>query len=196
MQHISDEQYKALLSQANAMIEERAEKLKRAVSARAAVQLKKECTPDRSQFEECGNDWENILKIMLDIGCFASIFTQVKFSRKDRRTAYTKESICQKADICGLDEQLKYQLCRKLGFDYEEPLCLLKRRYQHEKWEVNHSKEMMEKHAQKYNNEQFPKATRDFHFKMYSKCKDELEKAERRMTELSQELAARGESVN
>ena len=137
-----------------------------------------------------------VLKPSCDRKGSASIFTQVKFSRKDRRTAYTKESICQKADICGLDEQLKYQLCRKLGFDYEEPLCLLKRRYQHEKWEVNHSKEMMEKHAQKYNNEQFPKATRDFHFKMYSKCKDELEKAEERMNELLLELEVRGESVN
>jgi len=195
MQHISDSQFEVLLSQANAMIEERAEKLKRAVSARAAARLKKECTPDRSHFEEYADEWELILKLMLDISSSASILTQVKYSRKDKRTAYTKESICQKADICDLDEQLKYQLCQKLGFDYEEPLILLKQRYQHAKWDFDRTKNMMEGHAQRYNNERFPKEKRDFHFRMYSKCKDELEKAERRMTELSQELATRGELV-
>jgi len=196
MQHISDEQYKALLSQANAMIEERAEKLKRAVSARAATHLRKNCTPDRKQFEEYGDIWEFILKLHLDVGAYVSILNQVQYSRKDKRAVYTKELICQKADICGLDDQFKYQLCQDLGFDYEEPITNLKHKYQSAKYDFNHSKKMMEDHAQGYNNESLSEKTRDFHFRMYSKCKDELEKAERRMNELLTEIAARGESVN
>lgn len=196
MQHISDSQFETLLSQAKIIIEERAEKLKRAVSARAAAQLRKNCTPDRSRFEEFGDDWELFIKLMLDVSSFASILNQVQYSRKDKRAAYTKELICQKADICGLDEQFKYHLCQDLGFDCEEPISLLKRKYESAQYDFKHSKKMMEEHAQEYNDESLSEVTRDFHFRMYSKFKDRLEKAERRMNEISQELTARGASVS
>jgi len=196
MQHISDSQFETLLSQANIIIEERAEKLKRAVSARAAARLKKECTPDRSWFEEYEDIWEFILKLHLDVSSFASILNQVQYSRKDKRAAYTKELICQKADICGLDEQFKYQLCQDLGFDCEEPLSLLKHKYESAQYDFNHSKKMMDEHAQEYNNENLSKEARNFHLRWHTKYKDQLERSERCMNELLAELTARGESVS
>ena len=122
MQSISDSQYEALRSQAMVIIEEHAEKVKEAISAGAAAQMKKAYLPSRSRFEELGEDWESFLKCLLDAYSFASILAQVKYSRKEKRADFTKEVVLQKAEICGLDDQFKYMLCKNLGFDCEKPI--------------------------------------------------------------------------
>ena len=192
---IMDSQDDAMRSKAMVMIESQAEKVERAISARAAIKLKRALLCNGS-FEKFGDDWEVILKTLLEAHSFALILSQVKHSRKEKRTEYTKDVICQKADICGLDDQYKYMLCNSLGFDYEKPIYLLRHEYYWAKRDFDHAKRMADRYAIRLSEPDLPQARYDFYAKKYSKSKEQFEAAESKLNELASELASRGEPID
>ena len=180
MQSISDSQYEALRSQAMVIIEEHAEKVKKAISTRAATRLKNKIVLSRDIFEVNSDDWKPMIKCLLDAYSFASILAQVKYSRKEKRADFTKEVILRKADICGLDDQFKYLLCKDLGFDCEKPISMLKEKYESVKSNFNYTKRCMEHHAKLLRDPDLPEGLHSFHTYRYSKCKEQFERAEKR----------------